>query len=174
MADTSRKEITTALSGLVEQYINPQKDPRIYYAKEVSFNYGAVSPAYVGKKDFINDAETWGRVDYMRFKPLNNSISGIEKGDFYCYEIKSCAEDLHSGHGWNFIGDFNYFVMPAEVYEEEKDLLNSIYEIGVIIPEADHLIIVKKAQRKDRKFPVSAMLLFMFRSSSRDMRKGEK
>lgn len=166
----TRKEITSGLSVLLERYICPNDDPRIYYAKEVSFNYGAVSPAYTGKKDFINNAETWGRADYMRFKPLNNSISGIEKGDFYCYEIKSCAEDLHSGHGWNFIGDFNYFVMPKEVYEQEKELLHSLYGIGVLIPEEGKLTVVKKAQRKDRKYPASAMLLFMLRSASRELR----
>ena len=54
----------------------------------------------------------------MVFKPLNNSVSGIEKGDFYCYEIKSCKKDFESGHGLNFIGDYNYCVLPQELYEE--------------------------------------------------------
>lgn len=53
----------------------------------------------------------------MLFKPVNNTVSGIEKGDFWCYEVKSSVEDFRSGHGLNFIGDYNYIVMPEKVYE---------------------------------------------------------
>ena len=54
----------------------------------------------------------------MLFKPVNNTTSGIEKGDFYCYEVKSSVEDFRSKNGHNFLGDFNYYVMPEEVLEE--------------------------------------------------------
>ena len=97
---SKRPEITAALSTALEKKINPYNDPRIYWAKEVTFDYST-------------DHAT--RVDYMRFKPVNNSVSGIEKGDFYCYEIKSSVEDFHSGHGLNFFGDYNYLVMPEKV-----------------------------------------------------------
>lgn len=90
---SKRPEVTKELSLALERYINPKNDTRIYMAKEVTFDY-ATGHAI--------------RVDYMRFKPVNNTVSGIEKGDFYCYEIKSSVEDFHSGHGLNFIGDYNY------------------------------------------------------------------
>lgn len=46
------------------------------------------------------------RVDYMQFSPADQmSISGIEKGIFTCYEIKSCKEDVYSGNGLNFLGE---------------------------------------------------------------------
>lgn len=45
---SNRKEITKNLSNLLEKYINPTNDPRIYYAKEVTFNYGTVSEAMLG------------------------------------------------------------------------------------------------------------------------------
>ena len=77
---TERKETTKALSALTEKYINPHSDTRIYWAKEVTFDY-ATGHAI--------------RVDYMVFKPLNNTVSGIEKGGFYCYEIKSSVEGFH-------------------------------------------------------------------------------
>lgn len=33
------------------------------------------------------------RVDYMQFLPENQmTVSGIEKGSFTCYEVKSCKE----------------------------------------------------------------------------------
>ena len=78
---SKRPEITKELSLALERYINPKNDTRIYMAKEVTFDY-ATGHAI--------------RVDYMRFKPVNNTVSGIEKGDFYCYEIKSSVEDFHS------------------------------------------------------------------------------
>lgn len=54
--------------------------------------------------------DPWGReakrVDYMQFSPADQcSISGIEKGIFTCYEIKSCKEDVYSGNGLNFLGE---------------------------------------------------------------------
>lgn len=64
---SNRPEITMMLSISTEMYINPHGDPRIYWAKEVTFDY-ATSNAV--------------RVDYMKFKPVNNTVSGIEKGDF--------------------------------------------------------------------------------------------
>jgi hypothetical protein len=97
---SERKEITKRLSQELEKYINPNDDSRIYWAKEVTFDYATDHPV---------------RVDYMKFVPLNTSVSGIEKGDFYCYEIKSSVEDFNSKNGHNFLGDYNYYVMPASV-----------------------------------------------------------
>ena len=83
-----RPEITKQLSELLEKHIDPHNDPRVYWAKEVTFDYATSNTV---------------RVDYMLFKPINNSISGIEKGDFSCYEIKSSVDDFHSKNGHNFI-----------------------------------------------------------------------
>lgn len=59
------------------------------------------------------------RVDYMQFSPADQcSISGIEKGTFTCYEIKSCKEDVYSGNGLNFLGEKNYIVTTMECYKD--------------------------------------------------------
>ena len=109
----------------------------------------------------------------MKFKPVNNTVSGIEKGDFYCYEVKSSAEDFHSKNGHNFLGDFNYYVMPEAVYEKVKAEIP--YKVGVYVPEKMNyrgawydLKSVKKAKRADRERPVSEMLLMLFRSAARE------
>ena len=103
----------------------------------------------------------------MRFVPVNNTVSGIEKGDFYCYEIKSSVEDFHSKNGHNFVGDYNYYVMPIETYEKVKDEIP--YKIGVMtLDDNDVMKVIKKAKRYDRKRPVSEILLMMFRSANRD------
>lgn len=151
---SERKEITKMLSTLAEAYINPHKDPRIYYAKEVTFDY-ATSHAV--------------RVDYMKFKPVNNTVSGIEKGDFYCYEVKSTEDDFNSGHGLNFIGDYNYIITTSETYEKIKNKLP--HYVGVLIPSEDlwkYLESAKKAKRRDRERPLSEMLLMMYRSAQRE------
>lgn len=155
---SKRPEITALLSLSTQKYINPHNDPRIYWAREVTFDY-ATSNAV--------------RVDYMKFNPVNNTVSGIEKGDFYCYEVKSSVEDFHSKNGHNFLGDYNYYVMPEEVFEKVKNEIP--YHVGVFVPDSMHyqgewynLKSVKKAKRKSRERPVSEMLLMMFRSTNRE------
>lgn len=87
----NRPETTKILSLSVEKHINPYNDTRIYWAREVTFDYSTSK----GK-----------RVDYMLFKPKNNTPSGIEKGDFYCYEVKSSVEDFHSKKRTQLSGRF--------------------------------------------------------------------
>lgn len=154
----NRAEITAALSLAVQKHINLHNDPRIYYAREVTFDYGTSHAV---------------RVDFMQFKPVNNTVSGIEKGDFYCYEVKSSAEDFHSKNGHNFLGDFNYYVMPEEVFEKVRNEIP--YGVGVFVPDGMHyrggwynLKSAKKAKRMNRTRPALEMLLMMFRSSRRD------
>lgn len=150
-----RADITADLSKRTEKYINPYNDPRIYWSREVTFDYGTLHQV---------------RVDYMKFKPKNNTVSGIEKGDFYCYEIKSCVADFNSKNGHNFIGDFNYYVMPKELYEQVNQRIP--YNVGVLIPsKCGALESIKKAKRTDRTRAVNEMLLMMFRSANRDRAK---
>lgn len=108
----SRPEITAMLSLSIQRHICPNNDPRIYWAREVTFDYATTNAV---------------RVDFMKFKPVNNTVSGIEKGDFYCYEVKSSVEDFHSKNGHNFLGDYNYYVMPEEVYEQIKKEIPCTY-----------------------------------------------
>lgn len=155
---SDRPEITKMLSLSLQKHINPHDDTRIYWAKEVTFDYATEHPI---------------RVDYMRFKPVNNTVSGIEKGDFYCYEVKSSVDDFHSKNGHNFIGEFNYYVMPEEVYEKVRNEIP--YYVGVYVPDGAHyrgqwynLKSIKKARKRDRSRPIAEMLLMMFRSAARD------
>ena len=154
----SRPEITSLLSLSIQKHINPHNDPRICYAREVTFDYATINAV---------------RVDYMMFRPVNNTVSGIEKGDFYCYEVKSSVEDFRSKNGHNFLGDFNYYVMPEEVFEKVQNEIP--YNVGVFVPDDMNyrgewydLKSVKKSKRKDRDRPVSEILLMMFRPAARD------
>ena len=115
----------------------------------------------------------------MLFKPINNSISGIEKGDFSCYEIKSSVDDFYSKNGHNFIGDKNYYVMPESVFENVKNEIP--YFVGVLCPRqvfsgssTYQLVVVKNAKKHDRTKSVSEMLLMMWRSSRREIVKARR
>ncbi len=161
---SNRSEITALLSLSIQKHINPNNDSRIYWAKEVTFDYATGNAI---------------RVDFMKFKPVNNTVSGIEKGDFCCFEVKSSVEDFHSKNGHNFIGDFNYYVMPEEVYATVRNEIP--YYVGVFVPERMNyrgewydLKSVKKAKRKDRDRPITEMLLMMFRSCAREISKISK
>ena len=55
----TRAEITKKLSEITEKLINPNKDSRIYWAREVTFDYATSNRI---------------RVDYMKFEPLNTTI----------------------------------------------------------------------------------------------------
>ena len=68
----------------------------------------------------------------------------------------------------NFIGDFNYYVMPEDVYQIIKNQIP--HNIGVYVPDEDRKVLrsIRKAKRKDRDRPVSEMILMMFRSANRE------
>lgn len=95
-----RKLIGTRLCGMGK-----------HFASEVTFDYGTNNPK---------------RVDFVQFTPKNGvHVDGIEKGEFTCYEVKSCKEDLYSGHGINFFGEQNYLVMSMQTYKDVLDDLRS-------------------------------------------------
>ena len=60
------------------------------------------------------------RVDFLTYE-----TSGVWRA----YEIKRDKADFYSGHAWSWIGHFNYFIMPKELYNEVKNDIP--YGIGV-------------------------------------------
>lgn len=100
----NRKMVTSFLSNLL--ITKKLQGIGKYWASEVSIDYGSTNVK---------------RVDFMQFMPPNQcSVGAIEKGQFICYEIKSCREDVYSGNGLNFLGEQNYIVTTMECY---KDLI---------------------------------------------------
>ena len=72
-----RKETTKLLSDMLITDVLSGK----YWANEVTFFYG-------------DDGTI--RIDFMKFEPINQTVSGIEKGVFTAYEVKSCLADYRS------------------------------------------------------------------------------
>jgi hypothetical protein len=166
-----RKSTTKFLSDLLI-HNRLTGDMGKYWAREVSLDYGTKNVR---------------RVDFMQFCPVNQvDISGIEKGIFVCYEVKSCKADFHSGFGQNFVGEKNYLVMPMSLYKElQKDLPHGI---GVLVPiprgfykekelenptpldsgETDwELVVMKKAFQVGRKRSMNELLFCMLRAGHR-------
>lgn len=77
-----------------------------------------------------------GRVDFMSFKPREQrygpTAASIEGGQFTCYEIKSCMADYRSGHGLNFIGEWNKMVVPMALYKQLP--MDELFDVSVYVP----------------------------------------
>jgi len=108
MPKPSRSEVTRWLSlMLMRDVFNVPSDPRFYWASEVSLENKLYEP---GKPRTV-------RPDFMQFVPLNQTAGGLDRGEFIAYEVKSCVADFRSDHGHNMVGDKNYYIMPAGVFE---------------------------------------------------------
>lgn len=112
--DLSRKETTSLLNRELVRCKLERQNAYAYWAHEVE-----VHDWRIGKLV---------RADFVQFEPFgyHTAIDAglIEKGMFTFYEVKSCIDDLKSGHGLNFFGDRNYIVMPVEVFPEYKRRAN--------------------------------------------------
>ena len=66
MEKNKRPEITEMLSLSIQRHICPNNDPRIYWAREVTFDYATTNAV---------------RVDFMKFKPVNKISSKRQEAD---------------------------------------------------------------------------------------------
>lgn len=107
------------------------------------------------------------RVDYMTMSSTN---------EFRCYEIKVSKADFNSNAALSFEGDFNYFVISLELYEDLKKSGNismQYHDIGILTaynsPNGDMKIYEqRKAKRKTMRIGDKTNLMHcMIRSLSR-------
>lgn len=96
------------------------------------------------------------RVDYMTYDT---------KGIWRCYEIKVSKTDFHSKAHNTFVGNFNYYVMPKELYEEVKEEIPS--HIGIHC--GDYCI--KNAKKQELGVNVEVLKDSFIRSLSREVDK---
>ena len=72
------------------------------------------------------------RVDVARFEEGRD-----HRVEMTCYEIKISRSDFRSDNGHNFVGNKNYYVMPAKLaYQVEEQIPE---DIGIIIYSKGHL-----------------------------------
>lgn len=77
------------------------------------------------------------RVDYMTYDT---------KGVFRCYEIKVTKTDFHSHCHNSFVGDLNYYVLPADLYEEVKEEIPDF--VGAYIERDGTVYSIRRARRR--------------------------
>lgn len=63
----------------------------------------------------------YGIVDVISYhgKNISNGRGKLRTREvtWRCYEIKTSKADFYSKHKWTFVGDYNYFVVPEELYD---------------------------------------------------------
>lgn len=108
------------------------------------------------------------RVDFITYD--SNDI-------FRCFEIKVSKQDFNSNAKKSFVGNFNYYVMPHELYEELKEQIPS--EIGVYTDDEKYwnkrqLTCVKNAKKQELKCNSNILKNSLIRSLSREANKLQK
>lgn len=102
------------------------------------------------------------RVDFMTMD---------SKEIFRCYELKISKSDFHSKNGHNFVGHFNYYVMPIELYDEVKEKIHK--EIGVYTWNGRCLTLTKRP-KKNMEVEIDILKNSLIRSLYRETQKIKK
>ncbi|EPH95560.1 hypothetical protein D920_02382 [Enterococcus faecalis 13-SD-W-01] len=102
--------------------------------------------------------------------------------EWRCYELKVTKADFRSTAKLSFIGHYNYFVLPQELYENVKDEI--LPEIGVLVyrpyaveeeaPVSGTFTIIKKAAKKELAVPEEALTNRFMASLFREVRKAKR
>lgn len=96
------------------------------------------------------------RVDYITYDT---------KGIWRCYEIKISKSDFHSKAHNTFLGHFNYYVMPQELYDEVQSEIPN--HIGVYVNKR----CIKKSKKQRLKVDEQVLKNSLIRSLYREAEK---
>lgn len=97
------------------------------------------------------------RVDYITYDT---------KGIWRCYEIKISKADFYSKAHTTFVGHYNYYVMPKELYEEVKNEIPA--HIGVYVNGNE---LIKRAKKQPLGIDEQILKDSLIRSLSRENEK---
>lgn len=102
--------------------------------------------------------------------------------EWRCYELKVTKADFRSTAKLSFVGHYNYFVLPKNLYEEVKSEIPP--EIGVLVyrsyaleeemPVPGTFIIAKKAMRRELGVAEEALTNRFMASLFREVRKAKQ
>lgn len=119
-----------------------------------------ICPECTFKRAWINDIPANCSIKEFNFNPKYNQIEGkhirseivdilelnSQKG-WICYEIKISKSDFHSNAIKSFVGNYNYYLMPEDLYEQVKKEIPK--EIGVYTYNGRILNLSKKARKQE-------------------------
>lgn len=119
-----------------------------------------ICPECTFERAWINDIPANCSIKEFNFNPKYNQIEGkhirseivdilelnSQKG-WICYEIKISKSDFHSNAIKSFVGNYNYYLMPEDLYEQVKKEIPK--EIGVYTYNGRILNLSKKARKQE-------------------------
>ncbi|MBS7020385.1 MAG: hypothetical protein KH135_00730, partial [Firmicutes bacterium] len=85
------------------------------------------------------------------------------KDIFRCYEIKVTKQDFYSKAKKTFVGNYNYYAMPKELYEEVKQDIPDY--VGVVDTYCNCL---KRPKKVELKVDKEKLLISMVKSLNRE------
>ena len=100
------------------------------------------------------------RVDYLTYDSSSN---------WTCYEIKSSKEDFYSGHAITFVGTYNCYVMPRELYCEVQHEIEDW--VGILLWDNNDLHWHKLPFQRELAVPEKDLFYSMIRSQAREVDK---
>ena len=86
-----------------------------------------------------------------------------DKDIFRCFEIKISKSDFHSRAKKTFVGNYNYYVMPKDLYKEVKDEIPN--EIGVL---DEYCNCLKRPKKVLLTYDKEKLLISMLKSLNRE------
>lgn len=121
----------------------------------------------VGIVDIYYDKKItkFGEYDVKKYKTEICDFMSYEqdKDIFRCYEIKTSKADFYSSAKKTFVGNYNYYAMPKELYEEVKHDIPD--HVGVVDKFGFNL---KKPKKVDLKVDKEKLLISMLKSLNRE------
>lgn len=107
------------------------------------------------------------RLDYLTYDT---------KETFRCCEIKASKADFYSDNKVSFLGHYNYYVMPGDLYEEVKEDIDG--HIGVFAYDGKKLASVKRAKRQElgvcKDILKDSMIRSLYRESEKVISNNDK
>lgn len=110
----------------------------------------------------VDVGSRWGIVDALQATIAKNVIT------WRCYEIKTSKSDFYSKAKVTFVGHYNYYVMPYEVYQQVKHDIPK--GIGVLLYDKSIYVETKPTKMKLR-VPTEHLASRFITSSHRDLYK---
>lgn len=104
--------------------------------------------------------DDWGIVDF-----ISMDLNGART--IRCYELKVSKSDFQSDAKKTFVGDFNYYVIPTELWDSVKGLVEK--GVGVwVIDKHGNPSVRKKATRMDCKVDRNRIMGKILRALNRE------
>lgn len=141
----------------------------VFLCPEVSFQRPWIKdkPANCSINEFNFDPK-YTQVEGKQIKTeIVDLLESNSRKGWICYEIKISKSDFHSKAIKSFVGHYNYYLMPNDLYEQVKEEIPK--EIGVYCYDGKMLYLVKKAKRQELVNGIDEQLSYgMIRSLSRE------